>query len=196
MSKQISKRAEQRRRNQRKVPAWPFLAGMGLLVVALMLMPSGESASSPTEELSSAPAVVNYPAPALSLESLGGGTEDLTDYHGKVVLVNNWATWCPPCKAELPTLVGYYTDHAEEGFTIIGVDAGEPANVVQAFVKQAQISYPIWLDATNQFGKAFKVNSLPNSFVIDRNGMVRLAWVGQVSRDTLEKYVTPLLAEE
>jgi len=195
MSKQISKRAELRRRNQKKTPIWPFLAGIGLLIVALMLMPSDKGAPAATEGLSSVPAEVNYPAPELALDNLNGGTEALADYRDKVTLVNNWATWCPPCKAELPTLVAYYEAHAEEGFVIIGIEAGEPANEVKTFANQFQISYPVWLDPKGLSGRAFNNQNLPNSYVIDRSGMVRLAWTGQISREMLEKYVTPLLAE-
>lgn len=195
MSKLKSKRAEIRRRNQQKTPAWPFLVGIGLLVIAFMLIPSDKSAPSSTEGLSSVPAEVNYPAPELSLENLDGGTESLVDYRDKVTLVNNWATWCPPCKAELPTLVAYYEDHADEGFIIIGIEAGEPASEVKTFADQFQISYPVWLDPKGLSGRAFNNQSLPNSYVIDRAGTIRLAWTGQISREMLEKYVTPLLAE-
>jgi cytochrome c biogenesis protein CcmG/thiol:disulfide interchange protein DsbE len=196
MSKLKSKRAEIRRRNQHKTPAWPFLVGIGLLVIAFILIPSDKSAPSSTEGLSSVPAEVNYPAPELSLENLNGGTESLVDYRDKVTLVNNWATWCPPCKAELPTLVAYYEDHADEGFIIIGIEAGEPASEVKTFANQFQISYPVWLDPKNLAGRAFANSSLPNSYVIDRAGMIRLAWTGQISLEMLEKYVTPLIAEE
>jgi thiol-disulfide isomerase/thioredoxin len=124
-----------------------------------------------------------------------GGTESLVDYRDKVVLLNNWATWCPPCKAEIPTLVEYYEAHKDEGFVIIGVEAGEPQAEVLNFVKAAEITYPIWIDLKNASLRAFGTGGLPNSFVIDRKGTVRLAWVGEINRATLEKYVTPIIAE-
>jgi thiol-disulfide isomerase/thioredoxin len=196
MTKQISKRAAIRKRNQQKVILWPFLAGAALLITALFFIPQKGNDPVPSEGPSSVPAKVNYSAPELALENVNGGTQSLADFRDKVVLVNNWATWCPPCKAELPTLVAFYNAHAADGFMIIGIEAGEPASEVAPFVKQFQISYPIWLDPNNLSGEAFQISSLPNSFVIDRTGTVRLSWVGQISREMLEKYVTPLLAEQ
>jgi peroxiredoxin len=195
MAKHISKRAARKYKARQRIPAWPFVLGFVLLAAALFLIPSKEPSGTPPAEYSSIPAEVNYPAPELALENLNGGTEALTDYRGKVVLVNNWATWCPPCKAELPTLVAYYNEHAADGFVIIGIEAGEPANQVAPFVQQFQISYPVWLDPDHLSGRAFNNQSLPNSYVIDRTGTIRLAWTGQISREMLEKYVTPLIAE-
>ena len=195
MAKQISKRATRKYKARQRIPAWPFVLGFVLLVVALFLIPSKEPGGTPPDEYSSVPAEVSYPAPELTLENLYGGSESLADFRGKVLLVNNWATWCPPCKAELPTLVAYYNAHAAEGFVIVGIEAGEPANEVAPFVDQFQITYPIWLDPNNLAGRAFGNPNLPNSYVIDRTGTVRLAWTGQISDAMLEKYVTPLIAE-
>lgn len=142
------------------------------------------------------PNEVNFPAPELSLENVEGETESLKDYRGKVVLVNNWATWCPPCKAEIPTLEAYYKAHKEEGFVIIGIEAGDPQPAVLNFVKAAGITYPVWIDLKNASLRAFGTGGLPNSFVIDRQGTARLAWVGEINRAMLEKYVTPIIAEE
>lgn len=195
MAKQVSKRTARKHKAQKRIPAWPFVLGFVLLIMALLFIPPRESASTAPQEYSVVPVEVNYPAPELALENLNGGTEALTDYLGQVILVNNWATWCPPCKAELPTLVTYYNEHAVDGFVIIGIEAGEPANQVIPFVQQFQITYPIWLDPQGLSGRAFNNQSLPNSYVIDRAGTIRLAWTGQISRAMLEKYVTPLIAE-
>lgn len=196
MTKQISKRAARRKKARQGIPFWPFGLGFSLLMVGLLLFPQKGNTAPAEQSLSPAPAEVNYPAPELSLENLNGGSESLADFRDKVVLVNNWATWCPPCKAELPTLVAYYNAHASEGFVIIGIEAGEPASEVAQFVEQFQITYLVWLDPSNLAGRAFGNSNLPNSYVIDRTGMIRLAWTGQISQDTLEKYVTPLLTEE
>jgi cytochrome c biogenesis protein CcmG, thiol:disulfide interchange protein DsbE len=184
----------------------PIFVGVGialiaLMVVLLLLFGKNDKAESKTASAGSSssypvtPSEVNYAAPELSLENVNGKTESLTDYGDKVVLVNNWATWCPPCKAEIPTLQEYYKTHTEEGFVIIGVEAGEPQAEVLGFVKGAGITYPIWIDLENASLRAFGNSGLPNSFVIDRKGIVRLAWVGEINREVLEKYVTPIIAE-
>jgi peroxiredoxin len=177
----------------------PILSlGIGLLLVVAVLyfgLRDTENAPLP-QDFSTIPVEVNYPAPELELENVNGGFESLSDFRDQVVLVNNWATWCPPCKAELPTLVAFYNAHAEQGFTIIGIEAGEAAEAVAGFAREYRISYPVWLDPNNRALAAFRNQNLPNSYVIDRKGTVRLAWTGEINRDTLEKYVTPLIAEK
>ena len=172
--------------------------GLGLIllaVVAFMVLP-GSRAGSPasTDNLSIIPAEVSYPAPDLALENIKGTTESLADFRDKVVLVNNWATWCPPCKAEMPTLVAFYNDHSKDGLMIIAVEAGEPKDQVQKYADQFHMPFAVWLDPNGKSIEAFANHSLPNSYVIDRTGTVRLMWTGQINREALEKYVTPLLA--
>lgn len=166
------------------------MIGFALLVMAL---PGREGR---TDSRSSGASVsVNQPAPELSLETMDGRTESLADYREQVVLVNNWATWCPPCKAEMPTLAAYYNEHHEEGFTVIAIDAGDPVDVVSEFAQSYNLAFPIWLDPDQASLRAFGNSSLPNSYVIDRSGTVRYAWIGQVNEAMLEEHVTPLLTE-
>jgi cytochrome c biogenesis protein CcmG, thiol:disulfide interchange protein DsbE len=198
MSKKIHRRTKSKNRNNPRFFVGVGIALIGVMAVLLLLFGKKDSAGSQTNlpsSPSSIPAEVNYAAPELSLQNVNGDTESLTDYRDQVVLVNNWATWCPPCKAEIPTLEAYYKAHSADGFVIIGIEAGEPQAEVLGFVKGAGISYPIWIDLENASLRAFGSSGLPNSFVIDRTGTVRLAWVGEINREMLEKYVTPLIAE-
>ncbi len=199
------------RRKKNNTSRTPILVsvGIGLIALAFILLllggkkdnaeaegaSAGSSPSSPSS-YSVTPSEVNYPAPELALQNVNGNIEDLEDYRQQVVLVNNWATWCPPCKAEIPTLEEYYKAHKEEGFVIIGVEAGEPQSEVAQFVESSVITYPIWIDLKNASLQAFGASGLPNSFVIDRSGTVRLAWVGEINREMLEKYVTPIILED
>lgn len=174
-----------------------FLVGLGLLVLGgagLLLLP-GLVQAEEDQDLSHVPAKVNYPAPDLILSDLGGEAVSLSDYRGQVTLVNNWATWCPPCRAEMPALQAFYEAHRDQGFTVIAIDAGETASEVRKFTAEYGLSFPVWLDPQQQALVAFKNLSLPSSYVIDRLGTVRLAWSGAVSMETLEKYVTPLIKE-
>jgi cytochrome c biogenesis protein CcmG/thiol:disulfide interchange protein DsbE len=176
-----------------------LLMGAGLVVIGAALSaivftrerPAAASADGP----SVVPASVDFAAPALSLPNTSGNTESLTDYRGRVVLVNNWATWCPPCKAEMPTLQAYFEAHQSEGLTVIGIEAGESAAQVRAFAESIGVTFPMWVDTETASLAAFHNGSLPNSYVIDRTGTVRLAWIGEISRSMLEKHVTPLLSE-
>ncbi len=139
------------------------------------------------------PVEVEFPAPSLTLMDINGQAVRLGALNGRVALLNNWATWCPPCKAEMPALQTYYQAHKEQGFVLIGVNQSDPASDVRQFVFQYELTFPIWLDPQNQALTAFANQNLPNSYVIDRQGVVRLAWTGPVNRDILEKYLTPLL---
>jgi cytochrome c biogenesis protein CcmG, thiol:disulfide interchange protein DsbE len=198
MSKKIR---HHKKYNGRNTPLFLVSVGVALIgVMAILILLFGKqsassSVSAPSSSRSTVPVEVNYAAPELSLQNVNGDTESLTDYRDKVVLVNNWATWCPPCKAEIPTLEAYYKTHHEEGFVIIGIEAGESQNEVLQFVQGANITYPIWFDLKNASLRAFGGSGLPNSFVIDRKGIIRLAWVGEINREMLEKYVTPLVLE-
>lgn len=151
----------------------------------------------PPSDLTVVPASVNYPAPELTLTDLQGVSHSLADYRGQVVLVNLWATWCEPCKEEMPTLQAYYEKHKKNGFTIIAVNDGDPTVDVIQFVKDFELTFPIWLDPTYiATEQAFKTLGLPSSYVIDRNGTVRLQWVGGIEKRALEEYVTPIITEE
>jgi len=196
------------RRKKNNSSRSPLFVGVGVALVGLMVVllllfgkkneadqqSTSANPSSPSS-YSVTPVEVNYAAPELALENVNGNSESLVDYRDKVVLVNNWATWCPPCKAEIPTLQEYYKAHSEEGFVIIGVEAGEPQSEVAEFVEGSVITYPIWIDLENASLRAFGASGLPNSFVIDRKGMVRLTWVGEINFAMLETYVTPIIAE-
>ena len=176
-----------------------FILGVGLVLIGLatLLVLTGgkDTATSQPISRSVTPMEVNYPAPELALQNVNGAAESLIDYRDKVVLVNNWATWCPPCKAEIPTLEAYFKAHTTDGFVIIGVEAGEPQNDVLKFVQDNGMTYPVWIDLNGAALDAFNNENLPSSYVIDRTGTVRLAWVGEISSEMLEKYITPLLME-
>ena len=184
--------------NRSKVIALALI-GAGLLllgVVALVALPKSGATAESAQERSAIPMEVSFPAPVLYLTDLEGNPVSLQELHGTVVLVNNWATWCPPCKAEMPTLQAFFEDHREKGFTIVAIDAGDPVAEIVKFVQDYGLTFPVWPDIRMKSIAAFRNQGLPSSYVIDRDGTVRLAWAGAVSRDMLEKYVTPLLKEE
>ncbi|MDX9991729.1 MAG: TlpA disulfide reductase family protein [Anaerolineales bacterium] len=177
-----------------------LVVGLGLMLVALagfLAIPKAAQSIGELEEGMIVPVAVNYPAPDASLSDLDGNPVALSDYSGQVILYNAWATWCPPCKAEMPTLQAYYQKHKSKGFVIIAIEDGLQGNLdVRSFVAQYGLTFPVWPDPAFAASKAFGVTSLPTSFVIDRQGMVRLTWSGEISLAALEKYVTPLLAQE
>jgi len=177
------------------------VAGIGLILIGiavLLLFSSNQGNNDPTTptDFSAVPAKVEFDAPALTLSDIHGVQHSLADYRGQVVLVNLWATWCPPCKAEMPILQDYFTKHQNEGFTIVAIEDGDPTADVIAFVNEYGLTFSIWLDPTYQAtDHAFKTQNLPSSYLIDRTGKVRLAWVGAINKGNLEKYITPIIKE-
>lgn len=176
-----------------------ILSGVGLLVLGLGLScffwQQAQVAAAANRPVYALPQPVGFPAPEIALIDLQGRPVSLADYRGQVVVVNNWATWCPPCKAEMPDLQAYYDAHQSQGLALVAVDAGEGQDVVAAFVAEQGLSFAIWLDPNDQMLRVLRNNRLPNSFVVDRQGVVRLAWTGPTNLEILEQFVTPMLEE-
>lgn len=135
-------------------------------------------------------------APAVTFEMLDGSALALRDLKGQVVLVNFWATWCPPCRAEMPGFQKVYESRHAAGFTVVGVSTDElPRPRVESFLRDHRIGYPVAM-ATQQTEAAFGgVSSLPTSYLIDRKGRVRYVVRGIFAEFTLRSAIDRLLAE-
>ena len=144
---------------------------------------------------SSNPSIIRpgQPAPDFSLPAFSGETVRLSDLKGQVVLVNLWATWCPPCKQEMPAIDAFYRAHREAGFTVLMVNVQEDGGTVQAFIKANDFSFPALLDTQGELMNLYGVHGLPTTFIIDRNGRVRHIQTGAITQAELETIVNPLL---
>lgn len=175
---------------------WLMILGGGILILVAAFLAYRQYSSASAEDAASAqPIGVNFAAPVVELTDLQGNPVSFADYAGQVILYNAWATWCPPCKQEMPTLEAYYEAYKDQGFVIIAIEDGEPVEEVRQFVTDYGLTFPVWPDAKYVATTAFRTNALPTSFVIDRSGTVRLTWTGAISRAMLEKYVTPLIQQ-
>lgn len=174
-----------------------LLIGFGLIAIGVMfiLLLDKPSASASTQDFSTIPAKVDYPAPELTLTDLDAEAVSLVDYRGEVVLVNLWATWCPPCREEMPALLAFHEKYKSAGFVLIAIDQGELLEQVLPFVNEFNLTFPVWMDQRSEASRAFNTMNLPSSYVIDRNGQVRLMWIGGISEKNLEKYVPDLIME-
>lgn len=138
----------------------------------------------------------NHPAPDFALSDLDGATVQLSALRGQVVLVNVWATWCPPCRAEMPMIEAAYARYRDQGFTVLAVNQREDARTVAAYIAVSGLSFPTLLDRDGAVSAAYRANVLPSSFFIDRAGVVRAVYRGPMSRGVIAGTVEQLLAEE
>jgi thiol-disulfide isomerase/thioredoxin len=126
------------------------------------------------------------PAPALALPALDGGTVRLEQLRGRVVLVNFWAVWCPPCRKEMPSMARLVKKMGDRPFTILGVNVGESPEDIRAFLKQVPVNFPILLDAEGEHLKPWQVFAFPTSYVVDKRGQLRLGLFGSIEWDSAE----------
>ncbi len=116
------------------------------------------------------------PAPALALRDLDGELRRLADFRGRVTLVNFWATWCPPCVEEVPSLNRLAERYADGEFTIVSVDYREPPEAIAKFTDRVPVHFPILLDRDGRSSLNWKVFSFPSSFLLDRKGQIRYSF--------------------
>ncbi|HEY1963797.1 MAG TPA: redoxin domain-containing protein [Acidobacteriaceae bacterium] len=134
-------------------------------------------------------------APDFALRDLAGHSASLADYRGKAVLINFWATWCAPCRVEMPWFIELQQKYSAQGFVILGIDSDYPEDVpkVPGFAKKMGLNYPVLYGNQQTATKYGCCDYLPMSYYIDRAGIVRFATVGLRDRNTLESYVQELL---
>jgi len=133
-------------------------------------------------------------APQFKLRDINGRTVRLRDYQGKVVLINFWATWCPPCRAEMPDLVRLQREHANRGLQIIGITyPPEKKARVRRFAKSLKVNYPIVLGTREIKARFSSEETLPLTVVINRDGKVNDIISGILLREEFEEKIRPLL---
>jgi thiol-disulfide isomerase/thioredoxin len=180
--------ANQRRHEQiRNV----LLAAGGILIIAAILFASFSKSAA----LNVVPARIGSALGDFSLTDVHGNTVHLSDYKGKTVLINAWATWCPPCKAEMPLLNRYYQSHATDDFVLLAVNAGDSQNEAASFANQNGLAFPVLLDPGTQLLDRLGINSFPTSILIGRDGNVKTIHIGMFTPESIEAELTPLLVQ-
>jgi peroxiredoxin len=111
-----------------------------------------------------------------SLPLLNGRNTTLSAYKGKVVVLNFWATWCPPCRDEMPSMETFYRRFKNQGLEILAVDGGEDAATVQQFIRNNGYTFPILLDKDNKVNSLYGIRAIPTTFILDREGKI----IGQI----------------
>jgi cytochrome c biogenesis protein CcmG/thiol:disulfide interchange protein DsbE len=133
-------------------------------------------------------------APDKALPRLeGSGTQSLSDYRGKWVLVNFWASWCPPCRDEAPTLERFYERNRDRNFVVLGIDQRDLTDDGRKFVRDKGLTYPQLRDGEGERADAFGMTGLPENFLVDPKGRLALINRGPVDERYLARYVAPKL---
>lgn len=131
------------------------------------------------------PALLNVgdPAPDFTLVDRQGKTWTLSDLKGQVVFINFWATWCPPCLKELPSMQKLHDMMPENGFTMLAVLNKDKPNMADFVVKQKGITIPVLDDSENKVGSTYRLTGLPETFIVDKNGIIREKVIGAAQWD-------------
>lgn len=136
-------------------------------------------------------------APDFTLTKLDGSTIKLSELQGKVVILDFWATWCPPCRKMIPELINLYQKYKDQGLEVVGISLDEGGTgPVQDFVNNVKITYPVVMgtrDISKEYGY---INAIPTSFVIDRKGYIRNKHVGYISGQDMEQIIQGLIAQK
>lgn len=112
-------------------------------------------------------------APNFTLKSMSGKNLKLSEYRGQVVMINFWASWCAPCRQEMPLLEGLYKKYRPLGFTLLGVNVEEDSSKASTLLRNIRVSFPILFDNKNKVSKLYKVSAMPTTVILDRDGNMR-----------------------
>lgn len=151
----------------------------GRSLVAVVAMATGLACGADTPKGTVA---VGSEAPTYSARALGGDSVSLAALKGKVVLLNVWATWCHPCRDEIPELEALHKQYAKDGLEVIGVsvDVGGMESGIRDFMRDFSMTYPVWLDPGELVSARFRTIGVPETFLIDRDGVIRWRKIGPI----------------
>lgn len=163
-----------------------LVTGKGILLyLSLFLFACGEMEIPPILVTESPPSTVvapqqGYKAPDFELQTTDGNPISLSNYGGKFVVVNFWATWCPPCRSEMPDMQRIYEDYRREGLIILGINNKESSDVVKEFGEEYGLTFPMLLDSEGGVSDLYQVRSFPTTLFIDSNGIVSSIQIGSM----------------
>lgn len=171
----------------------------GILLLGLIwIFISADRSGASTNGLIPAPQK-GFLAPDFTLETLNGGQATLSELRGQVVIVNVWASWCGPCRMEMPAFKDVYAEYKERGLVILAVNSTsqDTRSAVEEFVAEYQLPFPILLDTEGTAARLYRVSALPSTFFIGRDGVIAKVVIGgPLAESTLRAEIESLLAEE
>ena len=165
-----------------------------IVVIGLVMRGGNERSGLGIISIGRATDVRPRPAPDFVLTSFDGQRIQLSDYRGRIVVLNFWATWCPPCRVEAPVLQRAAERLESVGVTLLGIDVWDDEAAAIEFLNELGVTYPNAEDATRLIPVEYGVTGLPETFVIDRQGVLVRRWVGPLTDEDLDELLAPVLA--
>jgi peroxiredoxin len=167
--------------------------GIGVLLIGIFQGDGSVRSNAAASDTSGSASelALDAPAPDFALESLAGGEIHLEDYRGQVVLLNFWATWCGPCRLEMPAFQDRFKQHGGD-LQVVGVNFDEPAHEVQNFVDELGITFDILLDPGAEVQRLYQVRGYPTTYFLDADGVVRIIHIGLMTEGQLDDYLVEL----
>ena len=150
------------------------------IILPIVLLVSGCSVGSEPSG-----ARVGEPAPDFQLENLAGQSISISDLQGKPVLLNFWATWCPPCRAEMPYLQQIYEEWSDKGLVLLAIDIGEGPSQIKEFLETNNLSLPVLLDSDKSVAQRYNITGIPTTFFIDKDGTIQVKIIGAFPSKTV-----------
>ncbi len=168
-----------------------LILAVTLLGTAWIVQSREEANIAPVDGLAEAP-MAGYAAPEFTLTSATGETVSLSDFRGKPVVLNFWATWCPPCRAEIPFFESVGQQYADQ-VVVLGINDGESLTTINAFMTEFDMTYPVLLDSESRVTIQYRVMALPSTIFIDSDGIIQEVFPGIVNQAVLESRIEALL---
>lgn len=139
-----------------------------------------------------------FSAPDFTLDLLGGGEVTLSEMRGRVVMINLWTSWCPPCREEMPAIQKVYDDYQDQGLVVLAVNVTDQDSeaAAAAFVDELDLTFPVPLDRDGAVSSRYQLRGLPSTYFIDREGVIRSVVVGGPMSETLIRSKITILLEE
>ncbi len=185
-----------------------FLVGIAFALALFLGFPSAESETSISVLSTAAPEAdetleigtvvskiapeIGAQAPDFALRDLEGNEVRLSDYRGKTVLLTFWATWCGPCRLEMPAFEERYLELKDDGFTVLGLNYDEPVEDVSGFRDELGLSFPLLLDPGGSVQRLYRIHGYPSSIFVDPQGVVRVVHIGLITEGQLSDYLVEL----
>ncbi|MBI2329207.1 MAG: redoxin family protein [Chloroflexi bacterium] len=181
-------------------PAWLVLGLWAVVLLGLLAaqgcttssQDTGHAQESGQSELPPAPRVGRL-APDFTLTNLEGNSLTLSDLRGKAVFINFWATWCPPCRAEMPEIEAVYQQYKNKNVVVIGVDLYEDESLVRQYVERGGFSWTFVIDSNGEVTKNYAITAIPTSFFLDKEGVIQAVNIGAMTEKAMASQLAKAL---